>query len=101
MTMKRNLIASALATMLILAVVVDCQRVEPKYSIENLKSLAIQDAMRWLTIMEDVVAEYTHKYILDGVLDKKSIKIAMRFAIMKLKQIAKQQGYEIENYALY
>lgn len=69
-----------------------------KYSVDNLQALFLQDLMRWMTIGEDVLAEFITRTVLDGVLDKKSVKIALRFLLQKAKTLLNQNGLDTESY---
>ena len=67
----------------------------PKYTPENLRSLATQDLIRWMTILEDLIAEYMAHDLLDGVLDKKSVKIGLRYILKKFQKWASLHGMDI------
>lgn len=75
---------------------------DPKYTYENVRSLAIQDMMRWVTILEDMMAEHITRNFMEGVLDKKSVKIGLRFLYSKLLKLMKDSGIQesLEEYGI-
>lgn len=46
---------------------------------DQLWNLMYEDLVRWLAIMEDVFAETIREQFFDGIVDRKTVKMAMRF----------------------
>lgn len=93
--MKLTTLNIAAIALVVLVALGSCQADHPvnKYTATNLWSLYIQDVMRWVTIGEDILAAYVTK-LLDGALDKKSVKLAIRFALEKMwSQEAKLRNF--------
>lgn len=66
--------------------------VQPKYTFESLGQLLLQDIIRWMYILEDLSSEVLQKQFFEGIVDKKTIKLGMRFVVQKCYNILKEQN---------
>lgn len=52
----------------------------------------LQDVIRWMYIMEDLTSEVLQRQFFEGIVDKKTIKLGMRFVVQKLYNILREQN---------
>lgn len=64
-----------------------------EYSFDQVWELMYEDMMRWLAIFEDVVAESTREQFFDGIVDRKTVKRALRFFARNIMASMKNSGF--------
>lgn len=69
-----------------------------KYSYNNLWNLFVQDVLRWVNITEDILAETLQRQFFEGIVDKKTIKLGMRFFAQKIYNTLNDQGMISEEF---
>lgn len=70
----------------------DPRGVQPKYTFESLGQLALRDIIRWAYILEDLTSEILQRQFFEGIVDKKTIKLGIRFLVQKLYNMLREQN---------
>lgn len=63
------------------------------YSFDKIWTLFYTDVVRWMAILEDVIAETIRSQFLNGIVDRKTVKLGMRYFMQNLFISLSQQGY--------
>lgn len=63
------------------------------YSFDHVWELMYEDLMRWMAIFEDVVAESLREQFFDGIVDRKTVKRALRFFTRNFMSSMKDSGF--------
>lgn len=67
--------------------------VDQVYTFDQLWSLLYQDVTRWMAILEDVIAETIRTHFFNGLVDRKTIKRALRAFTQNALIMLREQGY--------
>ena len=70
----------------------DPRGIQPKYTFESLGQLALRDIIRWAYILEDLTSEVLQRQFFEGIVDKKTIKLGIRFLVQKLYNVLREQN---------
>jgi hypothetical protein len=62
-------------------------------SFDQVWELMYDDLMRWMAIFEDVLAESLREQFFDGIVDRKTVKRALRFFARNLMSSMKSSGF--------
>ena len=63
------------------------------YSFDKVWTLFYTDVVRWMAILEDVIAETIRSQFLNGIVDRKTVKLGLRYFMQNLFISLSQQGY--------
>ena len=63
------------------------------FDFDRVWELMYEDLMRWLAIFEDVLAESLREQFFDGIVDRKTVKRALRFFAQNLLASMKTSGF--------
>lgn len=67
--------------------------VEEVYTFDKLWNLLFQDVTRWLAILEDVIAEVIRAHFFNGLVDRKTIKVGIRYFTQNAFISLQEQGF--------
>ena len=66
---------------------------EEVYTFDQLWSLLYQDLTRWLAILEDVIAETIRAHFFNGLVDRRTIKMGIRYFAQNAFISLRDQGF--------
>lgn len=67
------------------------------YTFDKVWDLLYQDMSRWLAVAEDILAENIRAHFFDGLVDRKTIKMGLRYFTQNMFISLRESGYFVSS----